>query len=645
MKRRSRSKSNKTTKKNRTKSPSPLIDSSIAKSNKQHLPKSLSFSKLILQVFQLSKKLWYLSPLTSQPINTSTFYFNIILSFLSVIFSTYMNIQFTYIIAKWTTLLTDKNEELFFQETWYIGYFLLAWIPVNIVAAFFQHALVLQLEKNLTNKLIERYFYEKSYFHISEVPNAGVRTLAVGEWVRTTQGLFFVFFKHMCNLFAFSTLLVHISWNLFGKTLLFTVSVTLCAAILFGTALTTLNNKNVQQKLDLDYALVHVHECRESIAFHNGGSEENQTILNKFANYIKLKWDQLYVTLCLEAYKSTVSRVQALIPYLAIAPLYFQGTVEYGTIGQTARAFYYVKAAMGFFVDEFDNLADLSTATLRLDQVLIGLEKCQVEDQQTNAHLSYVTSYSSRKNERNYNNYNNNNNNNKKKKNRQNKYKAKNDDEKENVLIASNVKLSTPNNQIELGNDISFTLNAGQHLLITGRSGCGKSSFLRACAGLWSVDKGTIHLGVTHSEIGYLPQISYFPFGSLRTVLMYGKYDDENSSRMNDGMLINAILNAQLGDLLTRLEGGLDCAPIRWSELLSSGELQRLAFARIFVHQPKLLFADESTSAVDVKTERILYEQLMKSVETIVSVGHRESLNEYHSTFLHCNNDGWHILK
>lgn len=204
-------------------------------------------------------------------------------------------------------------------------------------------------------------------------------------------------------------------------------------------------------------------------------------------------------------------------------------------------------------------------------------------------------------------------------------------------LALQHLTLQTPNYQTTLVRDVSLAVPPGQGLLIVGASGVGKSSLLRALAGLWRSGTGTI-IRPTAEQMLFLPQGPYMILGSLRRQLLYPNIQ----APLDDQQLLQILLQVNLADLEEKF-GGLDAVE-DWSQVLSVGEQQRLAFARLLLTQPRYAILDEATSALDLKNEELLYLKLQQTSITFISVGHRSTLLKYHQRVLELAGDrSWHL--
>ncbi|XP_077319794.1 lysosomal cobalamin transporter ABCD4 isoform X2 [Lithobates pipiens] len=201
------------------------------------------------------------------------------------------------------------------------------------------------------------------------------------------------------------------------------------------------------------------------------------------------------------------------------------------------------------------------------------------------------------------------------------------------VIILDNVTISMPASECTLVRDLSLRVSKGNNLLISGETGSGKSSILRVLAGLWKTKHGRVSVLTPFGPHGilFLPQKSFLSDGSLREQVIYPlKEIYPNSGRMDDDRILRSLEMSGLTSLVSRT-GGLDQAvDWNWPEVLSPGEIQRLAFSRLFYLQPKFAVLDEASSALSEDAEAELYTHCTQMGMTLISVGHRRSLQEFH---------------
>ena len=188
------------------------------------------------------------------------------------------------------------------------------------------------------------------------------------------------------------------------------------------------------------------------------------------------------------------------------------------------------------------------------------------------------------------------------------------------TLVLNQLQVLSANNQQPLFPVINLQLEKGQSLLITGPSGVGKTTLLRSLAGLWPFVTG----GVTFPENTrhfFLPQRPYLPLGSLRTALAYPELDADKDA------CISVLQKVQLAHLIDRLDEDAD-----WTRILSLGEQQRLAIARLLLVKPDIVFMDEASSAMDEGLEYAIYSLIKQELPNLilVSVGHRAVLKNFH---------------
>ncbi|XP_041352935.1 lysosomal cobalamin transporter ABCD4-like [Gigantopelta aegis] len=208
------------------------------------------------------------------------------------------------------------------------------------------------------------------------------------------------------------------------------------------------------------------------------------------------------------------------------------------------------------------------------------------------------------------------------------------------ALTVNNITYGPPNSSEILCRNLSFQLQSGVNILITGPSGCGKSSLLRVINGLWKVTSGSINSNLLHSNkyLFFLPQKVYFTNGSLKEQIIFPSQlhevdiDEEKLHALIDYVGLQVILERTGG-----LDGGFHW---NWYDELSPGEMQRLSFVRLFFHQPRFAVLDESTSQISMDVEEKMYRKCQELQITLMSVGHRDSVRQYHDMELHLDGHG-----
>jgi len=379
----------------------------------------------------------------------------------------------------------------------------------------------------------------------------------------------------------------------------------------FGTALVllasgrlvALNGEQLRLEADFRYGLVRLRDNAESIAFYRGEAREGEQALQRLGNAISnaqrlITWEALIGVI-----QSSYNDFSNFLPWLVIAPLYFARQVDFGVFGQAGIAFSQVLASVSFLVNNIDRLAAFSASIQRLESF-----QSEVESLALRPALAAPPGQ------------------------RQQGRAAS-----AGAIRLSHVQLTPPGSDRPLIGDLSFCLEQGERLLVMGPSGCGKTSLLRLGSGLWPLSSGQGQRPPV-GELMFIPQKPYMLLGSLREQLCY----PQDPVAFSDDQLRHVLEEVLLPDLLWRypdLEIRQD-----WPRLLSLGEQQRLAFARLLLCSPRFVVLDEATSALDGAAEQLLYAQLLRRRMGLISVGHRPSLRLYHDRLLELDGRGdWRL--
>ncbi len=510
---------------------------------------------------------------------------------------TVVNVWVAGVAGKFATALQGKDTDAYY-------YFLLLHVAVILIATpiiviyhYIKARLAMEWREWLSAYLIERYFTNRAYFTLSSDPqidNPDERIAHdVDSFCSLSVGLFMSFVDAVITVLTFMGLLWTISPQLTYIALIY-CTIGCFLTQLIGQRLPQLNFDHLRREADLRYSLAEIRRDVEAIAFYRGEERATLHIFKTLGRAIKNVESIMVLNRNLAFFTSTYNWFVALIPAAVIAPLYFNGSVEFGEIARGGMAFAHVFGGLTLFVGQFNALSAYKANIDRIGTFIEKLDESKEVPESGSGGIEIT------------------------------------DDEQ---LSFENLSILTPDGSRVLVESISLDFLPGGSYLIMGPSGAGKSSIFRVIAGLWDTGDGLIRRP-SMEDIMFLPQQPYVPVGTLREALCYprGKFCATTSTLLSMLKMVN------LSDIPVRV-GGID-EETNWREVLSVGEQQRLSFARLILAAPKYALLDEATSALDAENQEILYTLIQSIGSTVISIGHRSALRQYHDYILEIEGNG-----
>ena len=514
-----------------------------------------------------------------------------------------INVRFNSWYKDFYNALQEYDWSEFWRQFGIFGALALVFIVVSVYAAYLQRILHIRWRRWLTERFLRSWLGDQAYYRMqlkqatTDNPDQRIQE-DLNSFATITLGLSLGLLNAAVTLLSFLSILWALSGALTiplgGGVSIAVPGYMVFAALIYaviGTLLTRwIGNPLVrltfdQQRFEADFrfSMVRLRENAENVAFYGGEARELDTFLSRFARVVGNWWGIIKRRKRLSWFTYGYDQVAIVFPYLVAAPRYFSKTIQLGGLMQIAQAFRQVQESLSFTVSSYTEIAEyqavvqrLSGFRARMDEIAVDRAAVQpIEIERAGAGVAVDA-----------------------------------------------LDLDLPDGR-PLRQDIALAAAPGKPLLITGPSGVGKSTVLRAIAGLWTFGRGRIR--VTGGRALFLPQRPYLPLGTLADALVYPRA----AAELPRERLVEALSTVGLPQLVERLdeEGN-------WAQRLSIGEQQRVAFARVLLARPEIVFLDEATSALDEAAEMSLYRLLREAPwrPTIVSIGHNASLQRFHDT-------------
>jgi putative ATP-binding cassette transporter len=520
------------------------------------------------------------------------------------------NVGFQYGINVWNRAIFDAIEKRDSATVFYLSAVFFPLAIGSVVLAVAQVFARMSIQRRwrawLTNSVVSRWLTNGRYYQLNLVggdhQNPEYR---IAEDLRVATDSPVDFAAGVTSAFLSATTFIVVLWTIGGALTVtvagstFTIpgflviAAVLYAAIASGSIMTigrgfvqASEDKN-QAEAEYRYTLTRVRENGESIALLGGEQEERDGIDRTFGKVLR-QWARLagqHMRTTLVSQGSSL--IAPVVPVLLCAPKFLDGSMTLGQVMQAASAFTIVQTAFGWLVDNYPRLADWNACARRIASLMMsldGLERAERGDG-----VGRI---------------------------------ERGETEGDAILSLQDLSVTLDDGTAVVG-EAEVVIEPGERLLVAGESGTGKSTLVRAIAGLWPWGGGSINLHPDR-RLFMLPQKPYVPQGTLRRAAAYPAAAEDWTIEQI-GEALDKVGLAHLKDKIEE-EGP-------WDQTLSGGEKQRLAFARLFLHNPDIIVLDEATSALDEKSQDKMMELVTRELPkaTVVSVGHRAELEAFHS--------------
>lgn len=551
------------------------------------------------QFFQLIFLYWRSR---NRSVKISAFYFA--LSILLVIFVVCANVYLNKLSGNLTNGIQNYDMPIILKTVVIMIALFLVYSVFAAYQDYFYALMRIRWRNWLTSHLIQKWLISKAYYQIetfgSTIDNADQRISEdIAGLVNIFSDLTLGLFNAVLSFGSFAVILWSLSVpitvplghghqiKIYGDMLWFAILYSVVTTfITFKLGRPLINLSFMQQRFEafFRFNLMRIRENSEQIALYHAEPFEKQSLQTRFNDVINNFIAIAKRVRLLSLFTTLITSIAQFIPTLLALPGYFARKYGMGGITQIGQAFTVVSRSLDFFIVNYVQVASIVATAERLQLLIKESNQAAHFKSLDYSHLETLPA--------------------------------------KHEIAFKKVTLYKPTGEILLKN-LDFQFKQGEHTLIMGRSGIGKSTILRTIAGIWPFATGT--LKKPESKIWFIPQKPYLPQGSIRDLMAFpdpGLYDEEQIREALEAVGLSRLFQ--------------DYSVINWSNTLSLGEQQRLAFARVLLHKPDWLLLDEATSSLDETSEAELYTVLTQKLPkmTLISVGHRSTLKELHQRVL-----------